>query len=128
MNTRSISVMPRLASAAITSGCPRRTASASSHSSTVKLGWTPGMWFQDSTSPEVSEITALYVAFWVVSKQVASARRSGRVPLLSNAATSALDGSDSSTEVYRQLAPTSCVCARIFATVVNSSAERGSRG
>ena len=57
MNTMSMSVIPRFASAAMTSGCDRSTTSHSSNSSTVKFACTPGTCSKDSMRSWVSETT-----------------------------------------------------------------------
>src|SRR5262249_22894598 len=137
-NSRSMSVAPRLARAAMTSGWVRSIWSHSTNSSTVKLACTPGTCSNDAVWPSVNDTTLLYVALFDRCRQITSARRGGGGPPSSKACSSDLPGSANSIDANRQPgfdgagcaapATTPCSRCRIDATALNSSPLSGSNG
>ena len=124
MKTRSRSVMPRLASAAMTSGCVAQQLVALDELVDGEVGLHAGNVFE-RLDPVVGQRHHALVGG--VGRALAgtspSARRAGASPPSSNAASSALPGSIISMEANRQPSPTPCSRSQDRATAVNSSAD-----
>src|ERR1700712_4456987 len=127
MVTSDMSVMPRVANAAITSGWARIASSTSWYSSVVKCGVTPGTWVHEATASPVRSTTASQV--WLSSRfqSTASALRGTGSPGR-QALTSLLGGSTPSMDANRHASDRDLSRRRTAAVWRNSASSSGSSG
>src|SRR6478735_6942527 len=122
-----MSVMPRSARAAITSGWARIASSTSWYSSTVKCGVTPGTWVHDTTESSVRSTTPSKV--WLSARFHSTANAVRRIGSPGRQAfTSAFGGSSSSIDANRHDSSRDWSRRRAAAVCRNSASSSGSSG